>query len=308
MIVASMWSLGSMMMPGCEADDDGLEALAAVEAPARAPGDLRAAPMVEVFDDVSVVVPPAGTRVSVEVIYEDGQMEFVDVSTDDDGRTELHYPDEAWGLVAPPPPAAVCPVECADDRGSLKGWHWIVPLTWKYRDLGRPAALNKTATINALFDGASGPPLARDACGLADNVSATHTYLGETLLAPHISLVGGVIACTSVDADNVIGWADLPGNVLGVTCTWSTNTGIATGTDMLYDNVFPWYTSSTAPAGCGNQISLRGVATHEFGHAFGLGHSPGDSCNLTMYPSTGPCNDGQRNFGLGDVMGLEAVY
>ncbi len=259
------------------------------------------------LDDVSVVVPPPGTRVAVEVIYEDGQMEFVDVSTDEDGRTELHYPDEQWGLVAPPPPAAVCPTECTDGRGSLKGWHWIVPLPWKYRDAGRPAALDKTATINALFDGAAGPPAARDGCGLADNVSASHSYQGETLVAPHISVAGGVISCTTPDLDNVIGWADLPNNVLGVTCTWS-SAGIATGTDMLYDSVFSWYTSTTAPVGCWNQVSLRGVATHEFGHAFGLGHSPGDSCNLTMYPSTGPCNDGQRNFGLGDVMGLEAVY
>jgi predicted Zn-dependent protease len=77
---------------------------------------------------------------------------------------------------------------------------------------------------------------------------------------------------------------------------------------MLYDSGVAWYAGNTKPAGCWNQFSLRGVATHEFGHAFGLDHSPGDSCNLTMYPSTGPCNDGARSFGLGDVEGLESIY
>jgi hypothetical protein len=310
-IVASLWACVAV---GCgegpdaaadafmehDAEEDGSDA---------APSGLRIEPVVEVLDGVSVATPPPGMRVLIEVVYEDGPMELVDVATDEDGVVALRYHDESWGLVAPPPVAAVCPTKCTDVRTSFTGHHWSGgAITWRYRDAGRPAALGQTDTVNALVYAAAGPPTARDACGLPDNVTASSSYQGLTNTAPGISLAGGSISCASFDFNNVAGWADLPGSVLGVACTWSWIGGQAIDSDMLYDNSRSWYTGNTAPAGCGAQYSLRGVATHEFGHAYGLGHSPGDSCNLTMYPATGPCNDGPRNFGLGDVIGLEGLY
>jgi hypothetical protein len=295
---------------GCgEVEGEEPEALEAIERDEGNPDDLRTVPVVELLDGVAVATPPPGMRVLVEVIYEDGRMELADVSTDDDGEVALRFHDDEWGLVAPTPTTEACPSKCTDDRSSLSGHHWTTTLSWRYRDAGRPAALDMAATVAALRHGASGPPMARDACSLPDAVSATQSYLGSTNTAPNISVNGaGDILCASTDGNNVIGWSNLPGSTLGVTCTWSYNTGQAVESDMLYDSSVPWYTSNTAPAGCWNQFSLRGVATHEFGHAFGLGHSPGDSCNLTMYPSTGPCNDGARSFGLGDVEGLESLY
>jgi hypothetical protein len=311
------WLLGAVCVPlcfgvavGCGEGPDGTpEAFGELERLDHegGPDDLRAAPAVEVLDGVSVATPPPGMRVLVEVIHEDGQMELADVSTDDDGVVALRYHDD-MGLVAPSSDTAVCPSKCADARGSLTGHHWSGALAWRYRDVGRPAALTKLATLSAFGHGASGPPAARDACGLADNVTASQTYLGETNTAPGITVGGGGITCASFDGNNIVGWGDLPGGTLGVTCTWSYVDGEAGDSDMLYDNAVGWYTGNTAPAGCGNQFSLRGVATHEFGHAYGLGHSPGDSCGLTMYPATWPCNDGPRDFGLGDVSKLEALY
>jgi hypothetical protein len=294
---------------GCsEVEDGATEAIEAIERDEELVDELRATPMVEVLDGVSVATPPPGMHVLVEVIYEDGRMELVDVSTDDEGVVALRFHDEEWGLVAPTPTAEACPSKCTDARGNLGGHHWTGALSWKYRDTGRPAALGKAATIAAFGDGAAGPPAARNGCGLPDLASATQSYLGETGTAPSISVGAGGIGCGSTDGHNVVGWANIPGNTLGVTCTWSYANGQAVESDMLYDSGVSWYTGSTAPAGCWNQFSLRGVATHEFGHAFGLGHSPGDSCNLTMYPSTGACNDMARNFGLGDVQELEALY
>lgn len=286
---------------GCEVDDGDEDELGE-----RA--DLVDGGAVEVLDGISVVTPPPGMRVAVEVIYEDGHMELIDVATDDEGRVGLHDLDQEWGLVAPAPAAAACPSECVDNRMSLTGWHWGGPLRWRYRDSGRPVGLSKMSALTAFKEGAAAGPSVQDGCGLADNVSAVQVYMGETNAAPGITVVGGAIICSAYDTQNVVGWTDLPDGVLGVACTWaSIATGVAGGSDMLFDNVFGWY-AARAPAGCSDQFSLRGVATHEFGHAYGLGHSPGDSCNLTMYPSTGPCNDGMRTYGLGDVLGLEAVY
>jgi hypothetical protein len=290
--------------------DDGMpEALEAIGGAAGGPDALRDAPAVEVVDGVSVATPPPGMRVLVEVIYEDGQMELADVSTDDDGVVAVRFHGEGFGLVAPMPAVETCPSKCSDDRSQASGHHWTGTLSWSYRDASRPAALDKAQTIAAFGDGAAGGPGVRDACGLPDDVGARQSYLGETNVAPSISVSnGGGILCGSTDGDNVVGWANLPGSTLGVTCTWSYNSGQAAESDMLYDSSVSWYAGTTAPAGCWNTFSLRGVSTHEFGHAYGLDHSPGNSCNLTMYPSTGPCNDGARNYGLGDIRGLESLY
>jgi Matrixin len=293
---------------GCESEDVGSYAQVMIESEEPVIDDLRAPPVVEVLDGVSVNVPPPGMRVSVEVVYDDGQVVLADVWTDEDGRVDLHIHDAEWGLVAPPSPVAVCPNKCADNRSSLLGAHWAGSLTWRYRDVGRPVALSKVSVINAFTDGASAVTTARDACGLPDNVSATQSYLGETGVAPAISLAGGVISCGASDATNVLGWADLPANTLGVTCLWWYANGEAAGTDMLYDNIYTWFAGTSVPAGCANQWSLRAVALHEFGHANGLGHSPGDSCNLVMYPFLDGCAVDKRYLGLGDVQALEALY
>lgn len=306
--------LGMSTITGCTGEvEEGMnEALAAteevVEVDMGAPRDLRSMPTVEVLDGVLVATPPPGMRVLVEVIYEDGQMELVDVSTSEDGEVATRHHGEEFGLVAPMPATEACPSKCSDERSALTGHHWEGTLSWRYRDANRPGSLDKEATIAALQNGASGPPAARDACGLADGVTATHAYQGETNTAPNITVSGDEILCASTDGNNVVGWGNLPGGTLGVTCTWSYGSGQAAESDMLYDTGVSWYTGNTAPTACSSQFSLRGVATHEFGHAFGLGHAPGDSCNLTMYPSTWPCNDAARRFGLGDIEGLESLY
>ena len=60
---------------------------------------------------------------------------------------------------------------------------------------------------------------------------------------------------------------------------------------------------------CTEGWDLQAVATHEFGHAFGLGHvKEGLHANLTMAPYILPCQSSEARLGLGDVRGLRALY
>ena len=115
------------------------------------------------------------------------------------------------------------------------------------------------------------------------------------------------------DGVNAISWGKLGGTTLGVTNYVSTNTNqsqVCNGSliyrfeevDVRFNNAFNWQTSST----CTNGFDLAGVATHEFGHAAGLGHSSVQSA--TMYASIASCDFSKSSLANDDRDGYNAIY
>ena len=75
---------------------------------------------------------------------------------------------------------------------------------------------------------------------------------------------------------------------------------------MVLDNGGRLVTS--LPAGCTNKWDFEGTVTHEFGHAYGLGHTGNGHSNLTMEHEERPCSTYARTLGLGDWLGMKKMY
>jgi hypothetical protein len=130
-----------------------------------------------------------------------------------------------------------------------------------------------------------------------------------------IASLGGTTTLSGArnDGTNVVSWSKLGGTTLGVTNYTTTDTSQSqtcngnliyrfVEVDVRFNNAFSWQTSS----GCSGGYDLTGVATHEFGHAVGLGHSTVQGA--TMYPSIGSCDFSASSLSNDDKSGYSAIY
>lgn len=110
--------------------------------------------------------------------------------------------------------------------------------------------------------------------------------------------------CTGVR--NRIAWApiDGPGGTLAMTATCrNAITKEIVGFRVTFDTAETWTTSGTPI------LDVMNAGVHEFGHVGGLGHvnAPKDGC-LTMYRFAGDGEVQKATLGLGDKLGLAALY
>ena len=74
--------------------------------------------------------------------------------------------------------------------------------------------------------------------------------------------------------------------------------------DQIYDQIdFDW--KSTGEAG---KMDFENIATHELGHSVGMGHSPDECTEETMYRFASAGETKKRDLNAGDITGISELY
>jgi hypothetical protein len=134
---------------------------------------------------------------------------------------------------------------------------------------------------------------------------------GKTILGSGVVTTKNLVPDeTAPDGINEVMFGDVVSqNAIAVTIVWGVFGGNKTSRqltewDMIFDEVdFDWGIGDV------NKMDFENIATHELGHAVGMGDLYTSSCDQeTMY---GYASDGQiikRDLGLGDIAGISLLY
>lgn len=100
------------------------------------------------------------------------------------------------------------------------------------------------------------------------------------------------------------------GGSIATTYTWGWSDGLVES-DVVFNKGLQWFVSSAEGDGCvetaGTAYDVGNIATHEFGHVYGLDH-PAKSRYETMYAYGYTGETLKRSPATGDVAGMTALY
>ncbi len=124
----------------------------------------------------------------------------------------------------------------------------------------------------------------------------------------------GTFFTRTLDPSNAkikVRWGAIDGSggaLARTTVSYNSATKVIVKADIVFDTGDKWFISSTwSCAGiAGSPFDIRNVATHEIGHAIGLGHV--SDTKLTMYGSATQGETLKRSLGIGDQKGIDALY
>jgi hypothetical protein len=201
--------------------------------------------------------------------------------------------------------ASGSPGPCSDKAHSVGAFTWTERFEWTFKGASTPSNVNVDNAETRLKRAAVNITRSDNSCGMADAVSAKQLYLGRAPIAASVNAAG---ACKAADGKNAVSFGDLPAGVLGVACVRFVG-AVAIEGDIKLNKADHAFTANIASS-CKSRFSIEAVATHEFGHIFGLGHvSESAHGNLTMSTAiNGPCQNAEATLGRGDVLALRQLY
>lgn len=258
--------------------------------------------------------PAPGYGIALTAVTVDGRGFQLVAETDQQGVTRIVHP----GTVASPAAArtgvAASRDACRDGMHRETGFRWTRPWAWRFRASSPPQGIGRAQALADLKSAVRTITSARNDCGRPDRVSARATYLGRTSAKPGVRVTARLEVICDRDGASVVGFGSLPRGIAGMTCTTYAQVGgrwkPAIESDVLLNKRHHgWARRASSCSVARDEVVLRSVAAHEFGHVFGLDHVPESSHgNLTMSESIRPCDDSAFTLGKGDILGLERLY
>lgn len=158
------------------------------------------------------------------------------------------------------------------------------------------------------------------------NTATVPSYLGSTTLSsmqagfdawsqadaavPKVNVVtGGTVTKPTANGSYDLMFGRTNGNSLAVTYTWRWSDG-RVESDTIFGTGVTWFEASSEGDGCYESVpryDVRNIATHEFGHTYGMDHPSGARFE-TMYAYGYSGETGKWSLGAGDTAGVRALY
>ena len=141
---------------------------------------------------------------------------------------------------------------------------------------------------------------------------STWEFAGQTSEQYNIigtgSLVEEKITRKRLDGINMVRFGNLPGNIIAMNIIWSNGINLVEWDQIYDDKDFDW-SLDCETEDCTTKMDLQNIATHELGHAVGLGDLYSDACNnQTMYGYSTEGDTKKRTLESGDIAGLNILY
>jgi hypothetical protein len=263
---------------------------------------------VVVHGDAAVVVPPPGYGVGADGVAGAGANSTDSLQVSNFGgvvRASLEADLMSAGR-APVRllPRAVGACSATQSRFESGRHPWATRLKWRYHQRSQPRRFTGTTALRHVKAAMNNMRLAQNDCHMTSRLRARATYVGVSSVGSGIKVKGGAVTCGALNSKNVVGWGALPAGLLGWTCFWwgARNKMIAADIRLSTDP----RVVTTFPEECVESYDLQSLATHEWGHAWGLDHVA--NAHLTMHHLLPACSTEFRSLGRGDVRGMRRLY
>jgi hypothetical protein len=142
-------------------------------------------------------------------------------------------------------------------------------------------------------------------------IFGTSVSTWEDEITPDVIGAGSItyenINWRKLDEINMVRFGNLPRDAIAMNILWG-NDDVLVEWDQVYDN--RWFNWGICPSeGDCNVMDFQNIATHELGHAFGLGDLYTTECDeQTMYGYSSYGETNKRDLENGDIAGINALY